>query len=177
MYWLLSHVTESNTSPPHPIHPNELHLQKNELVISLKLQQHSYMRRPSHPDSGVFLLSTLSTSSIIFQPLTLIINPHSKDYIENHQITTPYRFFFCLCYPWLKHTQKIKLNQNLLYVAILDSHYPIIVTSVLTQFLQRCTYPDMCDLLRLLLHLRHCSPTLPFNQLTWNGQKQQCHVL
>ena len=35
---------------------------------------------------------TLSTSSIVFQPLTSIINPNSKDYLENHLIITPYEF-------------------------------------------------------------------------------------
>lgn len=87
------------------------------------------------------------------------------------------RIFGCLCYPWLKPYSKNKLESKSTHVSILDSHYPITVTSVLTQFLQRFTYLEMCDLLRMFFHLRHCSPTLPLNQLTWNGQHQQCQVL
>lgn len=86
------HFTTFNTSLPLPIHPNELHLQNGDIAILSKLQEHSYMRRLSHPNSGLFHAITLSTSSIVFQPLTSIINPHSKDYLENHLIITPYEF-------------------------------------------------------------------------------------
>ena len=86
------HFTTFNTSLPLPIHPNELHLQNGDIAILSKLQEHSYMRRLSHPNSGLLHAITLSTSSIVFQPLTSIINPHSKDYLENHLIITPYEF-------------------------------------------------------------------------------------
>ncbi|KAH0635472.1 hypothetical protein KY289_035387 [Solanum tuberosum] len=64
------HFTTFKTSPPQPIHPNELLLQNANIVISSKLHGHSYMRRPSHPNSGLLHAITLSTSSIVFQPLT-----------------------------------------------------------------------------------------------------------
>ena len=86
------HFTAFNTSLPLPIHPNELHLKNGGIVMLSKLQEHSYVWRLSHPNSGLLHAITLSTSSIVFQPLTSIINAHSKDYLENHLIITPYEF-------------------------------------------------------------------------------------
>ena len=141
------HFTTFNTSPPHFIHHKELHWQNDDIIISSNCKNTLTWGIPPRP---ILVFACHHTLYLINRLLTSHLD-NSSPFQRLLRKSPNYNYlwiFGCLCYSWLKHTPKIKLNQNLPHVSILDSHYPIIVTSVLTQFLQRCTYPDMCDLLR-----------------------------
>ena len=88
--YLSLHGVQHLSTPPYT--PQRVALAERRLRHIVKTTRTLFMRRLSHPNSGLLRAITLSTSSIVFQPLTSIINPHSKDYLENHLIITPYEF-------------------------------------------------------------------------------------
>ena len=88
--YLPLHDIQHLSTPPYT--PQRVALAERRLRHIVKTARTLFMRRLSHSNSGLLRAITLSTSSIVFQPLTSIINSHSKNYLENHLFINPYNF-------------------------------------------------------------------------------------